>query len=376
MGRLQQALAVSLLVITLPALAAAFSHPPASGRLASGSLGLRMADSGATRTALVTGSTDGIGQHTAERLAQDGWEVLIHGRNPKRIQATLARIQKSVPGARLHSFQADLASFADVRRLAEDVSGQFPKLDLLVNNAGVYEESMQTTSDGNEFVFQVNVLSPFLLTSLLLDTVSKAPEPRIIITSSISQSSSLDWDNLQMEKGFSAHGSYSSSKLCNVCAVPYAPQDTRSAHAHYVHTRHTHIMYIHDTRSAHTHYICTRHTRCARALCIYTTHAVRTHIMYVCMYVFVYVYMHVCMHICMHACMYVCMCVCVCACMYVCMHICMHACMYLCIYVCMYVRTHARTHASTHARTHASTYKHTHTHARTRTCTRGRRCMR
>eukprot|EP00802_Teleaulax_amphioxeia_P011502 Tamp_11535.p1 GENE.Tamp_11535~~Tamp_11535.p1 ORF type:complete len:317 (+),score=70.56 Tamp_11535:23-973(+) len=215
MGRLQQALAVSLLVITLPALAAAFSHPPASGRLASGSLGLRMADSGATRTALVTGSTDGIGQHTAERLAQDGWEVLIHGRNPKRIQATLARIQKSVPGARLHSFQADLASFADVRRLAEDVSGQFPKLDLLVNNAGVYEESMQTTSDGNEFVFQVNVLSPFLLTSLLLDTVSKAPEPRIIITSSISQSSSLDWDNLQMEKGFSAHGSYSSSKLCN-----------------------------------------------------------------------------------------------------------------------------------------------------------------
>ena len=59
------------------------------------------------------------------------------------------------------------------------------------------------------------MLSPFLLTSLLLDTVAKAPEPRIVITSSISQSSSLDWDNLQMEKGFSAHGSYSSSKLCN-----------------------------------------------------------------------------------------------------------------------------------------------------------------
>ena len=318
MGRLQQALAVSLLVITLPALAAAFSHPPASGRLASGSLGLRMADSGATRTALVTGSTDGIGQHTAERLAQDGWEVLIHGRNPKRIQATLARIQKSVPGARLHSFQADLASFADVRRLAEDVSGQFPKLDLLVNNAGVYEESMQTTSDGNEFVFQVNVLSPFLLTSLLLDTVSKAPEPRIIITSSISQSSSLDWDNLQMEKGFSAHGSYSSSKLCNVCAVPYAPQDTRSAHAHYVHTRHTHIMYIHDTRSAHTHYVCLHVCIC------------------VCIYACMYAYMHACMYVCLYVCVYVCMYVCVCVCMYVCMCVCMYVCMYACWHACMY----------------------------------------
>mmetsp|Transcript_57390 Transcript_57390/g.92848 ORF Transcript_57390/g.92848 Transcript_57390/m.92848 type:complete len:176 (-) Transcript_57390:75-602(-) len=74
---------------------------------------------------------------------------------------------------------------------------------------------MRTTSDGNEFVFQVNVLSPFLLTTLLLDSIANAPEPRIIITSSISQSGSLDWDNLQMEKGFSAHGSYSSSKLCN-----------------------------------------------------------------------------------------------------------------------------------------------------------------
>ena len=220
LGRLQQrALTVTFLVSSLPALVSSFSHSPSSSLSLPSPGSCRMSDSGTqseeTRTALVTGSTDGIGQYTAERLAQDGWQVLIHGRNPKRIEATLARIQKRVPGARLHSFQADLASFADVRRMAADVSSQFSKLDLLINNAGVYEERMQTTTDGNEFVFQVNVLSPFLLTSLLLDAVSKAPEPRIIITASISQSSSLDWDNLQMEKGFSAHGSYSSSKLCN-----------------------------------------------------------------------------------------------------------------------------------------------------------------
>jgi NAD(P)-dependent dehydrogenase (short-subunit alcohol dehydrogenase family) len=167
------------------------------------------------RTALITGSTDGIGQHTAERLARDGWEVLIHGRNPARIAATLERIKKKAPEAKLHAFQADFANFSDIRHLASDLSGKFSKLDLLVNNAGVFAERMQTTADGNEYAFQVNVLSPFLLTALLLDAVAAAPEPRIIITSSISQSGSLDWDNLQMEKGFSAHGSYSSSKLCN-----------------------------------------------------------------------------------------------------------------------------------------------------------------
>ncbi len=140
---------------------------------------------------------------------------MIHGRNPQRIAATLARIQKNVPASRLHSFQADFASFADVKRLASEVSSRFPKLDLLINNAGVYEERMQTTVDGLEFVFQVNVLSPFLLTSLLLDTLEAAPEPRIIITSSISQAGALNWENLQMEHGFSAHDSYSSSKLCN-----------------------------------------------------------------------------------------------------------------------------------------------------------------
>ena len=207
-----------LLLSGVPGRARCFRVPSAPQTLAT-AVPLRMQADGGTmaagRAALVTGSTDGIGQHTAERLAQDGWEVLIHGRNPKRIAATLEKIRQKAPAARLHAFQADFASFSDVRRLAAEVSNTVTKLDLLVNNAGVYEEGMQTTADGNEFVFQVNVLSPFLLTTLLLPTVSKAPEPRIIITSSISQSGSLDWENLQMEKGFSSHGSYSSSKLCN-----------------------------------------------------------------------------------------------------------------------------------------------------------------
>jgi len=171
--------------------------------------------SSSTRVALVTGSTDGIGRHTATRLAKEGFRVFIHGRDPKRIQDTMEQIRSQVPGADLESFQADFASLADVRRLGEEVQAKCDKLDVLINNAGVFEQSMKKTVDGNEFVFQVNVLAPFLLTSVLLETVSKATNPRIIIVSSISQGSRIDFDNLQMEKGFSDHGSYSLSKLCN-----------------------------------------------------------------------------------------------------------------------------------------------------------------
>ena len=153
-------------------------RPPAV--LATTGLGLRMQGSEpAMRTALVTGSTDGIGQHTAERLALEGWEVVIHGRNPQRIAATRARIEAKVPGAKLHTCQADFASFSDVKKLAEEVKGKFNKLDLLVNNAGVFEERMQTTTDGNEFVFQVRspISSPLLSLKLLSGFLN--PDPRL-----------------------------------------------------------------------------------------------------------------------------------------------------------------------------------------------------
>jgi NAD(P)-dependent dehydrogenase (short-subunit alcohol dehydrogenase family) len=107
------------------------------------------------KTALVTGATDGIGRHTATRLAQDGWRVLVHGRNPSRIEESVKMIKEKAPGAEVEAYRADFASLDDVRRLGNEVLANHPTLDLLINNAGVYEESMQTTKDGREFVFQV-----------------------------------------------------------------------------------------------------------------------------------------------------------------------------------------------------------------------------
>jgi NAD(P)-dependent dehydrogenase (short-subunit alcohol dehydrogenase family) len=174
------------------------------------------------RVFLVTGSTDGIGQHTAERLAAAGATVLVHGRSPARVNAAAERVRaaaatasgKSTPVQdRVRTYTADLASLAGVRELAAAVAADFPpgSIDTLISNAGVYEERRAVSADGHELTWQVNVLAPFLLTALLLDRVSS----HVITTSSISAASSLDWGNLQQERGYSAHSAYSLSKLMN-----------------------------------------------------------------------------------------------------------------------------------------------------------------
>lgn len=95
----------------------------------------------AGRTFLVTGATDGIGAHTAQRLAAQGGTVLVHGRSPERVEAALQRVQQA--GGTGHAgFVADLSSLQQVRRLAELVTQAHPQLDVLVNNAGVYEQKL------------------------------------------------------------------------------------------------------------------------------------------------------------------------------------------------------------------------------------------
>ncbi|KAI8474156.1 MAG: short-chain dehydrogenase-like protein [Monoraphidium minutum] len=170
---------------------------------------------------LVTGSTDGIGRHTALRLAAAGATVLVHGRDAGRVAAAAAAARDAAaraPGGgggaegRVQSFQADLADLKQVRRLAAAVRAAHPGgIHTLINNAGVYSERLVKSADGFEVTWAVNVLAPFLLTALLIDKV----QAHVITTSSISASSHLDEGNLQQERGYSAHSAYSASKLCN-----------------------------------------------------------------------------------------------------------------------------------------------------------------
>jgi NAD(P)-dependent dehydrogenase (short-subunit alcohol dehydrogenase family) len=171
------------------------------------------------KIALITGATSGIGEITARELAWLGATVLVNGRNPAKLDATLAMIREAVPGADVHGMQYDLSSLAQVHALAEDVLTHFDRLDILVNNAGMMYMDERHSADGFELQFAVNHLSHFLLTHLLLPrmqaTAQQYGEARIInVSSDAHKGAHIDWDTFgHSGKGF---GAYSQTKLANV----------------------------------------------------------------------------------------------------------------------------------------------------------------
>ncbi len=160
-------------------------------------------------TALITGATDGLGLQVARDLAGQGWTILVHGRSRSRAEAVL-------PGARVYI--ADLSSLAEVRRLADEVLANEERLDVLVNNAGIGSGSSgarETSVDGLELVFAVNYLSHFLLTLRLLELLKRSAPARIVNVSSGGQQA-IDFDDVQLERGWSGSRAYCQSKLAQI----------------------------------------------------------------------------------------------------------------------------------------------------------------
>lgn len=166
---------------------------------------------------LVTGATDGIGEFTVELLAKERCTVLVHGRNPGKVDRVVGALKRHSP--KVHGFVADLSLLSEVRRLGEEVAAQFPVIHGLLNNAGTfagdYTGRRTVTAEGNEYSLAVNVLAPFLLTSLLLDSVRASGAGRVLVTSSISAGSNRKLADLQCESGWSDHTAYELSKLCD-----------------------------------------------------------------------------------------------------------------------------------------------------------------
>lgn len=169
---------------------------------------------------LVTGSTDGLGKQTALALARQGAIVLLHGRDRQRLETSRREIQEATGNVHLETYLADFATLAEVRSLAEAVHAHHPRLDLLINNAGIGagkrgEARRELSQDGYELRFAVNYLAPFLLTHLLLPCLRHTSPARIINVSSVGQSP-LDFDDLMLERHYSPMQAYSQSKLALV----------------------------------------------------------------------------------------------------------------------------------------------------------------
>lgn len=166
------------------------------------------------KTFFITGSTDGIGLHTAEKLAGLGHSVILHGRSEERLAAAVSKVKSHLvaPGE-VYSVLGDLASLDNVKKVASEVKEKFDKIDCLINNAGVFMPMFEKTTVGHEMTFAINVLAPYLLTSLLKDLLASSPSPRLINTSSISQSRSLPPKFQLSEDEYNPHTAYEQSKL-------------------------------------------------------------------------------------------------------------------------------------------------------------------
>lgn len=165
---------------------------------------------------LITGATDGIGKQTALELAKAQHEVLVHGRNSERGKMVVADLRKLTGNENIHYFNADLSSFDEIKNLAVEVKKNYKYLDILINNAGVFENEKIILPNGLEKTFMVNHMAYFALTLQLLDLMRNSDQARIVNVSSMAQAGTIDFDNMNGEKYFDAFNAYALSKLANV----------------------------------------------------------------------------------------------------------------------------------------------------------------
>lgn len=165
---------------------------------------------------LVTGATSGLGREVALRLAAGGAHVILHGRDSARGAEVLREIQTAGKGS-ARFYTADLSVTADVRRFGETILADYDRLDVLINNAGIgtAPDVREVTADGYESRFQVNYLSGFLLTRILLPRLVASAPSRIVNVSSLS-AAPIDFDDVMIERDFTGRRAYGQSKLAQI----------------------------------------------------------------------------------------------------------------------------------------------------------------
>jgi len=170
-----------------------------------------------SRICLITGATAGIGKAAATMLASQGYEMIITGRNPEKLTDTVQGIREKTDNASVHGLLADFSDLGQVRQLAQQFQEKFPRLDILINNAGAYFNRRQRTRYGVEKTLLVNHMAPFLLTNLLLDQLEKSRSARIInVSSNAHEHAKLDLNDLNFDRFYFGFWAYGRSKLANI----------------------------------------------------------------------------------------------------------------------------------------------------------------
>jgi NAD(P)-dependent dehydrogenase (short-subunit alcohol dehydrogenase family) len=170
------------------------------------------------RTVVITGASGGIGLEAAVAIARMGGRVALVSRPGQKASRAFDEVRARSQSTDVDLHTCDLSSMTDVRRLAGEIRERYPRLDVLINNAGTVNQTRRITADGFELTFAVNHLSHFVLTTLLLDhLMASAPSRVVHVSSAAHRGGDLDFDNLHYEHGgFSILKSYSRSKLANV----------------------------------------------------------------------------------------------------------------------------------------------------------------
>lgn len=170
------------------------------------------------RLAVVTGANTGLGFETAQVLAAHGASVVLAVRDIEKGKRAAARIAGTAPGANVMVQPLDLTSLDSIRAAADELRAKHPRIDLLINNAGVMFTPQQTTGDGFELQFGTNHLGHFALTGLLLEQMLPVPGSRVVTVSSIAHriQARINFDDLQRQRSYSRVGAYGQSKLANL----------------------------------------------------------------------------------------------------------------------------------------------------------------
>ena len=166
---------------------------------------------------LVTGANSGIGLATATKLARMGAHVVMVCRDAARGEAARDQIRQLTGNHQVDLLQADLADLSQVRRLAEDYQTRYPRLDVLIHNAGLMKKRREVSTDGHELQLAVHFLAPFLLTHALLDVLEAAPAARVVsVASMLHRFGNLDFDDLHAASRYSMWRQYGASKLATI----------------------------------------------------------------------------------------------------------------------------------------------------------------